>query len=181
MRGWAEDLESRRRPAVGHPAASPASARSRRWCGTPRCAGPTVLIIDQLTFIEPPDERAAPHIQIRDITHDLKTLISTGRDKMPCLLAHQINREGVKAADKVGYLEMYHLAEGVRGRAHLRLGLRALPLEGREGDDDRPSSRPWPPVGPTRALPDALEHRTPGSLPLPVVSDLTSPHSPEGS
>src|SRR5690606_40673143 len=27
------------------------------------------------------------------------------------LLAHQINREGVKAADKTGYLEMYMLAE----------------------------------------------------------------------
>jgi hypothetical protein len=26
-------------------------------------------------------------------------------------LAHQINREGVKAADKVGHLEMYHLAD----------------------------------------------------------------------
>jgi archaellum biogenesis ATPase FlaH len=70
------------------------------------------LIIDQLTFLEPPDERAPRHIQIREITHRLHTMISTGRKKMPCLMAHQINREGVKAAAKVGYLEMYHLAEG---------------------------------------------------------------------
>lgn len=70
------------------------------------------LFIDQLTFIEVNDERAPRHLQIREVTHDLKTLISTGRDRMPCLLAHQVNRDGVKAADKVGYLEMYHLAEG---------------------------------------------------------------------
>lgn len=70
------------------------------------------LIIDQLTFLEPEDERAPRHIQIREMTHSLKSMISTGRNKMPCLLAHQINREGVKQADKVGYLEMYHLAEG---------------------------------------------------------------------
>lgn len=70
------------------------------------------LLIDQLTFIEVNDERAPRHLQIREVTHDLKTLISTGRDRMPCLLNHQINRPGVQAADKVGFLEMYHLAEG---------------------------------------------------------------------
>lgn len=73
--------------------------------------GAQSLIIDQLTFIEVPDERLSRTLQIRDVTHSLKSLISTGRDKLPCLLAHQISREGVKAADKVGYLEMYHLAE----------------------------------------------------------------------
>lgn len=31
---------------------------------------------------------------------------------MPCILAHQINREGVKAAEKTGKFEMYMLAEG---------------------------------------------------------------------
>lgn len=30
---------------------------------------------------------------------------------MPAVVAHQINREGVKSAEKVGHLEMYHLAE----------------------------------------------------------------------
>ena len=70
------------------------------------------LFIDQLTFMEPEDERAPRPLQIRQMTHDLKTMISTGRDQMSCMLAHQINREGVKAAEKVGRLEMYHLAEG---------------------------------------------------------------------
>lgn len=70
------------------------------------------LFIDQLTFLEPEDERAPRHLQIREMTHTLKSMISSGRKKMPCLLAHQINREGVKSADKVGHLEMYHLAEG---------------------------------------------------------------------
>lgn len=74
--------------------------------------GADSLFIDQLTFIEPPDERAPRHIQIRDMTHSLKSMISTGRRMLPTMLAHQINREGVKAADKVGRLEMFHLAEG---------------------------------------------------------------------
>ena len=70
------------------------------------------ILIDQLTFIEPPDERAPRHLQIRDILHTLKTMISTGRGRMPALIAHQVNREGVKAAEKAGRLEMYHMAEG---------------------------------------------------------------------
>lgn len=71
------------------------------------------LIIDQLTFIEHPNEgRKARHEVIRDMLHELKSLISTGRNKIPCLLAHQINREGVKASIKAGELEMFHLAEG---------------------------------------------------------------------
>lgn len=70
------------------------------------------LLIDQLTFIEPPDETAPRYIQVRDTLHDLKELVSTARTPMPCLLAHQINREGMKAARKTGYLEMEHFAEG---------------------------------------------------------------------
>jgi replicative DNA helicase len=73
--------------------------------------GADSLLIDQLTFITPPDSSIPRTLQIRDITHELKTMISTGRDRMPCLMAHQINREGVKAAAKTGYLEMHHLAE----------------------------------------------------------------------
>ena len=70
------------------------------------------ILIDQLTFVEPEDERVPRHLQIREITHMAKTMISTGRQRVPMLMAHQINREGVKAADKAGYLEMFHLAEG---------------------------------------------------------------------
>jgi len=75
--------------------------------------GAESILIDQLTFMEHPDPaRKARHEIIRDLMHELKVLISTGPDRMSCLLAHQINREGVKAAQKAGFLEMYHLAEG---------------------------------------------------------------------
>lgn len=74
--------------------------------------GADSILIDQLTFVEAASTKAkARHEVVRDIMHDLKTGISTGTYKLPCLLAHQINREGVKAADKTGFLEMYMLAE----------------------------------------------------------------------
>jgi replicative DNA helicase len=69
------------------------------------------LIIDQLTFID--TVKASSRWEaMREITHELKALISTGRERIPCLLAHQINREGVKQAEKAKTLEMHHLAEG---------------------------------------------------------------------
>jgi hypothetical protein len=75
--------------------------------------GAESLLIDQLTFVEHPDpkNKGRPEV-IRDLMHELKVLISTGPDRMSCLLAHQINREGMKSAQKAGFLEMYHLAEG---------------------------------------------------------------------
>lgn len=77
-----------------------------------RMRGADSISIDQLTFVEAVSTKnKARHEVVRDIMHDLKTGISTGTDKIPCLMAHQINREGVKAADKTGYLEMYMLAE----------------------------------------------------------------------
>lgn len=69
------------------------------------------LLVDQLTFVELPDPRKSKTERIGDALHHLKALISSGREPLSCLLAHQINREGVKAADKVGHLEMYHLAD----------------------------------------------------------------------
>jgi hypothetical protein len=72
------------------------------------------LAIDQLTFIESaPAKGARPprHEAVRDIMHELKVAISGGPRKLPCLLAHQVNREGMKAADKTGHLEMWMLAE----------------------------------------------------------------------
>lgn len=74
--------------------------------------GADSLLIDQLTFVEVIDTRRTRPEQIREVTHTLKTMISTGRDRLSCLLAHQINREGIKIARKVGYHEMEHLAEG---------------------------------------------------------------------
>lgn len=74
--------------------------------------GAESLMIDQLTFVEHPSPGKKPrHEVLRDIMHDLKTSISTGRHKMSCLLTHQINREGQKAAEKADRLEMYMLAE----------------------------------------------------------------------
>lgn len=72
-----------------------------------------VMLIDQLTFIKHPNpgRKGKPEI-VGEIMHDLKRMISTGRHKMPCILAHQINREGVKQARKEGFLQMEMLADG---------------------------------------------------------------------
>jgi replicative DNA helicase len=111
IRGWTEEVVTADVPLhVVQPA--PGQRSVEAMVRQAQLLDADSLILDQLTFIEPQDERAPRHLQIREITHTLKSLISTGRGRMPCLLAHQINREGVKAADKVGYLEMYHLAEG---------------------------------------------------------------------
>lgn len=74
--------------------------------------GAESLLIDQLTFIEAlRTSRMDRHEVVRDIMHDLKASISSGPYKPACVLAHQINREGVKAVQKTGHLEMYMLAE----------------------------------------------------------------------
>ena len=70
------------------------------------------IIIDQLTFIEAQNVREPRHVQIRDIMHTIKVMVSSGHKKLPCLVAHQVNREGVKAAEKDGKFAMYHMAEG---------------------------------------------------------------------
>jgi archaellum biogenesis ATPase FlaH len=71
------------------------------------------LIIDQLTFMEHPSEGKKKRDEvIRDKMHDLKNGLTTGRNEMSCLLAHQINREGVKAAKTTGFLSMEYMADG---------------------------------------------------------------------
>ena len=71
------------------------------------------LIIDQLTFMEHPSEGKKKRDEvIRDKMHDLKNGLTTGRNEMSCLLAHQINREGVKLASKTGFLSMEYMADG---------------------------------------------------------------------
>ena len=90
------------------------------------------LLIDQLTFVEHPDPGRKPKYQIiGEIMHDLKDYISTGRHTMPCLLAHQINREGVKTAEKEDHLAMYMLAESseVERTADWVFGLYASQME----------------------------------------------------
>lgn len=110
VRGWIEEVRDAETPLhiiQPEPGARTVEAMVRQA----QVLGADSLLLDQLTFIEPPDERAPRHIQIRDILHNLKSMISTGRGRLPVLLAHQINREGVKAAEKTGHLEMYHMAE----------------------------------------------------------------------
>lgn len=69
------------------------------------------LLIDQLTFMEAADQRQQRYLQIRQMMHDLKSMIS-GRDPISCLLAHQINRDGWEQANRVGYHRMDDFAEG---------------------------------------------------------------------
>jgi replicative DNA helicase len=90
------------------------------------------LLIDQLTFVEHPEPGRKPkHQIIGEIMHDLKDYISTGRHTLPCLLAHQINREGVKTAEKEDHLAMYMLAESseVERTADWVFGLYASQME----------------------------------------------------
>jgi replicative DNA helicase len=89
------------------------------------------LYIDQLTFVEHPNPgRKANWELMKEKLHDLKGMISTGR-KIPCLLAHQINRDGVKASEKSGELDMTMLAESseVERTADWVFGLYQGPLE----------------------------------------------------
>jgi hypothetical protein len=74
--------------------------------------GSESVLIDQLTFVEAVQTKNKPrHEIVRDIMHDLKTGISAGSHKFSGLLAHQINREGMKAADKQGHLDLTMMAE----------------------------------------------------------------------
>lgn len=70
------------------------------------------LIVDQLTFVEPSRTNKRRDLEIRQMMHDFRNLISTGRDAMPMLLAHQINREGIMRANKIGHHTMVDFAEG---------------------------------------------------------------------
>lgn len=69
------------------------------------------LIIDQMSWVELGDPRRPKHERIGDAMHMLKAMVATARHPMSTLLAHQINRDGVEQARKLGYLQMEHLAE----------------------------------------------------------------------
>lgn len=71
------------------------------------------LIIDQLSHVEhPAPARKSGPEKVRDIMMGFTSLITTGRQQMPLLIAHQFNREGVKHAKAHGTIEPEHLAEG---------------------------------------------------------------------
>jgi hypothetical protein len=95
-----------------------------------RAIGTESLIIDQLTFMEPSDRRFRGPELIKDVMHDLKDAVG-GRNPIPALLLHQINREGLREAKKNGWLEMYMLAEGseVERSCDWAFGLYASPDE----------------------------------------------------
>lgn len=70
------------------------------------------LFIDQLTFVEEPNtERLSRDEIVKVKMHTLKNLI-TGSERIPCVLAHQVNRTGTDMARKLGYLLMEHMADG---------------------------------------------------------------------
>lgn len=72
-----------------------------------------MIILDQLTFVDNTEVKKDQNraYELVDILQDLKGLISTGRHRMPLLVAHQITREGNKTADSTGQLLMRHMAD----------------------------------------------------------------------
>lgn len=74
--------------------------------------GADSLIIDQLSHMEPPmgTRSAKRHERFAETIMDLKQQL-IGHEPLPCLLAHQIKREGHTVARKTGHYVMEDLAE----------------------------------------------------------------------
>jgi hypothetical protein len=87
--------------------------------------GADSIIIDQLTYVEFPNPNKPRTERIGEGLHTLAGLVSTGRNRVPVMVMHQISREGVKAADKDGRLKMEHMAESaeVERTGHWVFGL----------------------------------------------------------
>lgn len=100
-------------PGTLHVLAPPRGARTPQMLiREAKMLGVTRVAVDQLTHVENPDPGRKPrHELVSENVHEFADLIKDGRDPIALLVAHQINREGVKAAAKQGYLEMVHLAE----------------------------------------------------------------------
>lgn len=94
---------------------------------TARSLGAESVIIDQLTFMEPSDRRLTGHHAIKSILHSLKTEITQGRYKLPCLLVHQFSREGMAALKKNSEIQPWMFADGseVERTADWAFGLHA--------------------------------------------------------
>jgi replicative DNA helicase len=74
--------------------------------------GAKAILIDQTSHVEHVDPGRKPQHQIvSENLHLLKLMVSTAAEPMAAVIAHQINREGVRQARKTGYLEMDMLAE----------------------------------------------------------------------
>lgn len=76
--------------------------------------GADSILIDQLSHVELAESRKPQHERIGDALRVLHKMISSGRDKKSCLIAHQMSREGVKRAEKDGFHRMYDLAESAQ-------------------------------------------------------------------
>jgi replicative DNA helicase len=71
--------------------------------------GADSIIIDQLSHVNPGRSIRERREQISVIMRDLKSLVRDA--EIPCLLLHQINREGKKEAVKSGRYTMEHMAD----------------------------------------------------------------------
>jgi replicative DNA helicase len=79
-----------------------------------RMRGADSVIVDQLTHVEHPNPaRKARHELFNENVHDFADLIKQGRDRLPLLVLHQINRAGMESAKvrKPNAHEMHHMAE----------------------------------------------------------------------
>ena len=82
--------------------------------------------IDQLNFVEPTRPRRDQNTpqELFQIMRDFKNLIN-GRHPLAMMIAHQIKREGIKNAEKTGWLTMTDMADsaGVERTADFVFGL----------------------------------------------------------
>lgn len=69
------------------------------------------IIIDQLSWMgQEGDSRMPAHMRWAMTVRGLAQLIK-GRDPIPCLMAHQINRDGIKASERSGALSLTSSAD----------------------------------------------------------------------
>jgi len=69
------------------------------------------LFVDQLTHVELPSPRKNKSERVGEALQLAKGMISTSRSSMSLTLAHQIKREGMREAEKVGYHRMSDFAD----------------------------------------------------------------------
>lgn len=78
-----------------------------------RAYGTDSLIIDQLTHVAavPGKRDDGRRNEVSHILRTIADLIRSGRHPMPCLMMHQVNREGIKAVVTTKRVSMIHMAE----------------------------------------------------------------------
>jgi hypothetical protein len=69
------------------------------------------IMVDQLTHVELPGERKQKHERVGDALHELKAELSTSRRRLPCIINHQVNREGHQRSLKTGRVEPFDMAD----------------------------------------------------------------------